>query len=66
MDVLVLRYKNPLWQAGEAKLYLIPRSETEALTLGIGRSSGETMRVIAIDGETGLIFLGYKMMKKNS
>jgi CubicO group peptidase (beta-lactamase class C family) len=66
MDVLVLRYKNPLWQAGEAKLYLTPRSETEALTLGIGRSSGETMRVIAIDGETGLIFLGYKMMKKNS
>ena len=66
MNVLVLRYKSPLWHAGEAKLYLTPRSETEAVTLGIGRSSGETMRVIDIDGETGLIFWGYKMMKKSS
>ena len=65
MNVLVLRYKSPLWHAGEAKLYLTPRSETEAVTLGIGRSSGETMRVIDIDGETGLIFWGYKMMKKS-
>jgi hypothetical protein len=65
-DVMVLRYKNPLWHTGEAKLYLTPRSENEALTLGIGRSSGETMRMIDIDGETGLFFWGYKMMKKDS
>jgi hypothetical protein len=62
-DVLVLRYKNPLWHAGEAKNYLIPRSANEALTLGIGRSSGETMRMIEIDGETGLLIWGYKMKK---
>jgi hypothetical protein len=62
-DLLVLRYKNLLWHAGEAKNYLIPRSSTEALTLGIGRSSGETMRMVDIDGETGLLIWGYKMKK---
>jgi CubicO group peptidase (beta-lactamase class C family) len=64
-DVLVLRYKNPLWHAGEAKNFLVPRSGTEALTLGIGRSSGETMRMVEIDGETGLHIWGYKMKKIN-
>jgi hypothetical protein len=33
------------------------------LTLGIGRSSGETMRMIEIDGQTGLLIWGYKMKK---
>ena len=64
MDVLVLRYKNLLWQPGEVKHYLIPRSDTEALTLGIGRSSGETMRMIDIDGDKGLAVWGYKMKKQ--
>jgi len=64
-DVLVLRYKNLLWHAGEAKNYLAPRSETEALTLGIGRSSGETMRMVELDGETGLSIWGYRMKKIN-
>jgi CubicO group peptidase (beta-lactamase class C family) len=62
-DVLVLRYKNPLWHSGEAKNYLVPRSNTEALTLGIGRSCGETMRMIEMDGRTGLFIWGYKMKK---
>jgi hypothetical protein len=64
-DVLVLRYKNPLWRAGEAKHYLIPRSDTEAMTLGIGRSSGETMRMIEVDGQMGLSIWGYRMKKIN-
>jgi hypothetical protein len=64
-DVLVMRYKNPLWRAGEAKHYLIPRSDTEAMTLGIGRSSGETMRMIEVDGQTGLSIWGYRMKKIN-
>jgi hypothetical protein len=64
-DVLVLRYKNPLWHSGEAKNYLVPRSGTEALTLGIGRSSGETMRMIEVDGQTGLSIWGYRMKRTN-
>ena len=63
-DVLVLRYKNLLWSSGEVKNYLYPRSATEALTLGIGRSSGETIRMIDIDGDKGLAVWGYKMKKQ--
>jgi len=63
-DVLVLKYKNPLLRAGEAKNYLAPRSGTEALTLGIGHSSGEMMRMIEIDGDKGLAVWGYKMKKQ--
>lgn len=63
--VLVFRYKFPLWYAGTAQTYLIPISETEAITLGIGRSSGETLRMIDIDGEKGLSFWGYKLKKKS-
>ena len=32
--------------------------------MGIGRHSGETMRVIDIEGKPGLTFWGYKMKKK--
>jgi hypothetical protein len=56
----------PLWFAGKRKLYLTPISETEALTLGIGRNSGETMRIINMDSEEGLYFWGFKMKKKPS
>jgi CubicO group peptidase (beta-lactamase class C family) len=63
--VLVFRYKFPLWYAGTAQTYLIPNSETEAITLGIGRNSGETLRMIDIDGEKGLAFWGYKLKKKS-
>ena len=62
--VLVLRYKFPLWYAGTGQTYLIPNSETEAITSGIGRYSGETMRMIDIDGEKGLSFWGYMMKKQ--
>jgi hypothetical protein len=62
--VLVLRYKSPLWYAGTAQTYLIPNSEIEAITSGIGRYSGETMRMIDIDGEKGLSIWGYMLKKK--
>jgi hypothetical protein len=64
--VLVLSYKMPIWYAGKAKLYLNPISETEAITLGIGRSSGETMRIVKIDNEQHLHFWGFEMKKKPS
>ncbi|CAB1084316.1 hypothetical protein JY97_11865 [Alkalispirochaeta odontotermitis] len=64
-DLLVLKYRNLLWHNGEAKNYLVPRSASEALTLGVGRSCGETMRMIAIDGRTGLSIWGYRMKKIN-
>ena len=62
--VLVLRYKSPLWHTATAQTYLIPISETQAFTSGIGRYSGETMRMIDIDGEKGLSIWGYMMKKQ--
>jgi hypothetical protein len=64
--VLVFSYKMPIWYAGKAKLHLSPISETEAITLGIGRSSGETMRIVKIDNGEGLHFWGFEMKKKPS
>jgi CubicO group peptidase (beta-lactamase class C family) len=62
--VLELSFKNPLWHSGRGKIYLRPISETAALTTGIGRNSGETMRLVDIDGENGLAFWGYKLKKQ--
>ncbi len=62
--VVEISYNLPLWRPGRGKLYLYPISETEAVTTGIGRYSGETMRMIDIDGEKGLAFWGYKMKKQ--
>ena len=62
--VVEISYNLPLWRSGRGKLYLYPISETEAVTTGIGRYSGETMRMIDIDGEKGLAFWGYKMKKQ--
>ena len=63
---LVLSYKMPVWSSRKTKLYLAPISETEASTLGIGRNSGETMRIVNTDKEEGLYFWGFKMKKKPS
>lgn len=63
---LELSYKVPLWHSGRDKQYLNPISRTEALTTGIGRESGETMRLITIDGEKELFFWGYKMKKEKT
>jgi hypothetical protein len=63
-NLLVINYKFPLWRGGKSNINLIPISETEAVTVGIGRYSGETMGVIDIEGKPGLTFWGYKMKKK--
>ena len=65
MGLLEISYDVPFWYSARAKLYLRPISATEAVTTGIQRYSGETMRMIDIAGETGLAFWGYKMKKLN-
>jgi len=64
--VLELSFKNPLWYSGTGKIYLKPISKTQAVTIGIGRNSGETIRLIDINGEKGLAFWGYKIKKEPS
>jgi len=64
-DLLVLTYKFPVWGTGKTILYLASISETEAITLGIGRNSGETMHIVTIDNEKGIYFSGFKMKKNH-
>ena len=62
-DLLVFTYSFPAWGSGKRILYFASISETEAITLGIGRNSGETMRIINIDNQKGIYFFGFKMKK---
>ncbi|MCP4358952.1 MAG: serine hydrolase, partial [Chloroflexi bacterium] len=39
-------------------------SDTEAITIGVGRSGGESVSVVEVDGEEYLFYLGYLMEKK--
>ncbi len=39
-------------------------SDTEAITIGVGRSCGESVSVVEVDGEEHLFYLGYLMKKK--
>ena len=63
-NLIVIKLKFPLWHGGKSNINLIPISVTEAITMGIGRYSGETIRVIDIEGKPGLMFWGYKMKKR--
>ena len=56
----------PVWGGGKRILYFASISETEAITQGIGRNSGETMRIVNLDNEKGLYFMGFKMKKNPS
>jgi len=62
-DLLVFTYTFPAWGSGKRILYFASISETAAITLGIGRNSGETMRIINIDNQKGIYFFGFKMKK---
>ena len=62
-DLLVFTYEFPIWRKGKGKMYFSSISKTEAITLGIGTNSGETMRIINIDNEKGIYFWGFKMKK---
>ena len=62
-DLLVFTYTFPVWSSGKRILYFASISETAAITLGIGRNSGETMRIVNIDNQKGIYFFGFKMKK---
>jgi len=62
-DLLVFSYTFPVWGSGKRIMYFTSISKTEAITLGIGRNSGETMRIVNIDNQKGIYFMGFKMKK---
>ena len=65
-NTLVFTFNYPVWGDGKRKMYFRSISGSEAIALGIGRSSGETLRIVNIDNELGLYYSGFKMRKKAS
>jgi hypothetical protein len=61
---LVVEYSVPLLADGTMSLVLEPISDSEAVTRGLGRGMGETLRVIVVDGKESLQYSGYLLQRK--
>jgi CubicO group peptidase (beta-lactamase class C family) len=62
--LLIVEYALPLFFDGKMSIALAPISDSEALTYGLGRGMGETIRVVKRDGEELLQYSGYLLRKK--
>jgi CubicO group peptidase (beta-lactamase class C family) len=62
--LLIVDYAMPLFTEDRMSIPLTPLSDTEALTLGLGRGMGETIRVVTVNGEELLQYSGYLLRKK--
>lgn len=62
--ILRVDYSLPLFFPGTLGVALAPVSDTEAVIRGLGRTMGETIRVVKVDGEERLFFSGYELRKK--
>jgi CubicO group peptidase (beta-lactamase class C family) len=62
--LLIVEYALPLFFDGKVSMAIAPISDTEALTYGLGRGMGETIRVVKRDGEELLQYSGYLLRKK--
>ncbi len=56
---LCLSYRMPRLSAAHIQVPLRPVSDSEAIILGLGRSRGETLRIIDADGEERLRYSGF-------
>ncbi len=56
---LFLHYRMPRLTQLAMQIPITPISDTEAITVGIGQSRGETIRVINIDHQEHLLFSGF-------
>lgn len=61
---LVVDYSVPLFAEGTMSLVLEPLSDTEAVTRGLGRGMGETLRVVTVNGQESLQYSGYLLQRK--
>ncbi len=61
---LTLSMEIPVLHDGTFELYFQPISATEAVTMGLGRYAGETMRIVDLGGHKGLYFSGFLFKKK--
>ncbi len=56
---LGMSYRMPLLSKNPIRVPLRPISDTEAVILGLGRTRGETLRAVFVDGEERLRYSGY-------
>ena len=57
---LSMSYKLPLLSSSTIQVPLRPISDTEAIILGLGRTRGETLRAITVDGVERLRYSGFE------
>jgi len=62
---LCMSYKMPLLSDKVIQVPLRPISDTEAVTLGLGRTRGETLRAFNVDGEERLRYSGFIGRKRS-
>jgi hypothetical protein len=56
---LCMSYRLPKLSQARIQVPLRPISDTEAIILGLGRTRGETLRAISVDGEERLRYSGF-------
>lgn len=61
---LCMSYRLPKLSSATIQVPLRPISDTEAIILGLGRTRGETLRAILVDGEEQLRYSGFMGRKK--
>jgi len=61
---LCMSYKMPLLSDRRIQVPLRPISDSEAIILGLGRTRGETLRAIQVDGEEHLRYSGFVGRKR--
>jgi hypothetical protein len=54
-----MSYRLPKLSQARIQVPLRPISDTEAIILGLGRTRGETLRAISVDGEERLRYSGF-------
>jgi hypothetical protein len=63
---LCMSYKMPVLSSKRIQVPVKPISDTEAIILGLGRTRGETLRAVEIDGEERLRYSGFVGRKNES
>ncbi len=64
--VLHLRYRMPMLSHRAIALPIMAISDREAVTLGLGRTRGETVRIVDVDGEERLVYSGYQARRQSA
>jgi hypothetical protein len=54
-----MSYRLPVLSDQTIQVPLQPVSDTEAIILGLGRTRGETVRAVTVNGEERLRYSGY-------